>query len=117
MQGGAGVPVGGLGAADPFMTGIAGNVLQQSSETYFRRGRAFVQSRMGFLSTSALHYYFNVSSDYGAHHPVCCDPKVLQTRVIFSKANVQDWWLVIHHFSMIMLMPLVCILACKAIAC
>ncbi|KAK9840708.1 hypothetical protein WJX84_009926 [Apatococcus fuscideae] len=63
-QGGANNPAGFMGAADPFMTGIAGNVLQQSSETYFRRGQAFVQSRMGFLSTGALHYYFNISSDY-----------------------------------------------------
>ena len=72
MQGGANVGPGGLGAADPFMTGIAGNVLQQSSETYFRRGRAFVQSRMGFLSTGALHYYFNISGNYGA--PLYCWP-------------------------------------------
>ena len=88
MQGGAGVPAGGLGAADPFMTGIAGNVLQQSSETYFRRGRAFVQSRMGFLSTSALHYYFNVSSDYGAPHPFCCPLMAHQVLVMNSMSII-----------------------------
>jgi hypothetical protein len=51
---------------DPFITGLAGNVLRQSGENYFQRGQAFMQSRMGFLSSGALHYYYNVNSEYGA---------------------------------------------------
>ena len=51
---------------DPVMTGIAGNVLQQQSANYLQKGQAFVQSRMGFLSSSILHYHFNISTEYGS---------------------------------------------------
>ena len=100
------------------MTGIAGNVLQQSSETYFRRGRAFVQSRMGFLSTRALHYYFNVSSDYGAPHLFCCP--LMAHQVLGHEFNVhhsRPMSNAVMQMSMTMLLPLAYILAHMPIAC
>ena len=48
------------------MTGLAGNMLRQSGENYFQRGQAFMQSKMGFMSTESLHYYYNLNAEYGA---------------------------------------------------
>lgn len=49
------------------MTGFASDMLQQQSATYIQRGQAFVQQRMGFLSTDVMHYFFNLNSDYVRH--------------------------------------------------
>ena len=54
------------GGPDAFMTGLAGNMLRQSGENYFQRGQAFMQQKMGFMSTESLHYYYNLNADYGA---------------------------------------------------
>lgn len=54
------------GGPDAFMTGLAGNMLRQSGENYFQRGQAFMQSKMGFMSTDSLHYYYNLNAEYGA---------------------------------------------------
>ncbi|KAK9829499.1 hypothetical protein WJX72_006228 [[Myrmecia] bisecta] len=51
-------------AVDPFMQGIATNMLRQSGENYLQRGQAFMQSKMGFLSGNVMHYYFNISSEF-----------------------------------------------------
>lgn len=51
---------------DAFMTGFATDMLQQQSATYIQRGQAFMQQRMGFLSTDVMHYFFNLNSEYGA---------------------------------------------------
>ena len=56
----------GMGGSDAFMTGFAGSVLRQSGENYLQRGQAFVQSRMSFMSTDSLHYYYNLNGEYGA---------------------------------------------------
>ena len=48
------------------MTGFAGSVLRQSGENYLQRGQAFVQSRMSFMSTDSMHYYYNLNGEYGA---------------------------------------------------
>ena len=48
------------------MTGLAGNMLRQSGENYFQRGQAFMQQKMGFMSTESLHYYYNLNAEYGA---------------------------------------------------
>ncbi len=61
MQGGPNA-----GGPDAFMTGLAGNMLRQSGENYFQRGQAFMQSKMGFMSTDSLHYYYNLNAEYGA---------------------------------------------------
>ncbi len=53
---------------DAFMTGLATDVLQQQSATYIQRGQAFMQQRMGFLSTDVMHYFFNLNSEYGETH-------------------------------------------------
>ena len=60
MQGGPNA-----GGPDAFMTGLAGNMLRQSGENYFQRGQAFMQSKMGFMSTESLHYYYNLNAEYG----------------------------------------------------
>lgn len=49
---------------DPFLSGVAGNVLRQQGQSYLQRGQAFVQSKMGFLSGGVIHYLFNVTPDY-----------------------------------------------------
>ena len=57
---------------DAFMTGLATDVLQQQSATYIQRGQAFMQQRMGFLSTDVMHYFFNLNSEYGEAHCNAC---------------------------------------------
>lgn len=56
---------GGGGLPDSLVSGLAANVLQQQGENYFQRGQAFVQSKMGFLSSSNLQYHFNIDKTYG----------------------------------------------------
>lgn len=54
-----------FGSVDPFLMGVAGNVLQQQGSNYLQKGQAFMQSKMGFLSGGLLHYHFSVTGDYG----------------------------------------------------
>lgn len=44
MGGGGGAPFG-VGGMDPFLTGVAGNMLRQQGQSYLQRGQAFVQAR------------------------------------------------------------------------
>ncbi|KAL4448647.1 hypothetical protein ABPG75_005866 [Micractinium tetrahymenae] len=64
--GGAGGMGGGGGSApfDPFLTGVAGNMLRQQGQSYLQRGQAFMQSKMGFLSGGSLHYHFSITPEY-----------------------------------------------------
>lgn len=58
-------PGGGFGGMESdFLSGVAGNVLRQQGQSYLQRGQAFVQSKMGFLSGSALHYHFSITPEY-----------------------------------------------------
>ena len=50
---------------DALVSDFASNVLQQQGENYFQRGQAYVQSKMGFLSSSNLQYHFNIDKTYG----------------------------------------------------
>jgi hypothetical protein len=50
---------------DPFLSGMAGNVLRQQGQTYLQRSQAFMQSKMGFLSGGTMQYLFNVTPEYG----------------------------------------------------
>ena len=64
------IPPGGFGGGgaagmDPFLTGVAGNMLRQQGQSYLQRGQAFMQSKMGFLSGSSLHYHFSINPEYG----------------------------------------------------
>ncbi|KAH7624272.1 putative Protein YIF1B [Nannochloris sp. 'desiccata'] len=52
------------GAADPFLSGMAGNVLRQQGQTYLQRSQAFMQSKMGFLSGGLMQYLFAVTPEY-----------------------------------------------------
>ncbi|KAL4424655.1 hypothetical protein ABPG77_002273 [Micractinium sp. CCAP 211/92] len=63
MGGGGGAPFG-VGGMDPFLTGVAGNMLRQQGQSYLQRGQAFVQSKMGFLSGGSLHYHFSITPEY-----------------------------------------------------
>jgi len=51
---------------DPFLSGVAGNVLRQQGQSYLQRSQAFMQSKMGFLSGGVIQYLFAVTPDYGA---------------------------------------------------
>jgi hypothetical protein len=58
-------PGGGFGGMESdFLSGVAGNVLRQQGQSYLQRGQAFMQSKMGFLSGSALHYHFSITPEY-----------------------------------------------------
>ena len=48
------------------MAGLASSMIKPNLDNALHRGQAFVQSNFGFLSSSALHYHFNINSDYGA---------------------------------------------------
>lgn len=48
------------------MAGLASSMIKPNLDSALHRGQAFVQSNFGFLSSSALHYHFNISSEYGA---------------------------------------------------
>lgn len=61
--GGAGGPAA-FGSMDPFLTGVAGNMLRQQGQSYLQRGQAFVQSKMGFISGGTLHYHFSITPEY-----------------------------------------------------
>ena len=54
------------GVPAEFMTGLAANMFRTSGENYFQKGQAFMQSKMGFLSSESLHYYYNINTQYGA---------------------------------------------------
>lgn len=61
---------------DSLVSGLAAGMLQQQGENYFQRGQAFVQSKMGFLSSSNLQYHFNIDKTYGelqvpTAEPIC----------------------------------------------
>lgn len=67
----------GLGAAagtsfgnDPFLSGVAGNVLRQQGQSYLQRSQAFMQSKIGFLSTGNTPYLFAVTPEYGTSFSV-----------------------------------------------
>lgn len=47
------------------MTGFASDMLQHQGASYLQRGQAFMQQRMGFMSTDVMHYYFNLNTEYG----------------------------------------------------
>ncbi|PSC67531.1 transport yif1 [Micractinium conductrix] len=66
MGGGPGAAAGpgGFGTIDPFLTGVAGNMLRQQGQSYLQRGQAFMQSKMGFLSGGSLHYHFSITPEY-----------------------------------------------------
>ena len=63
----------GTGAAvpDALVSDFAAGMLRQQGENYFQRGQAFVQSKMGFLSSTNLQYHFNIDSGYGEPTPRC----------------------------------------------
>lgn len=52
---------------DALVSDLAAGVLQQQGENYFQRGQAYVQSKMGFLSSSNLQYHFNIDKTYGVY--------------------------------------------------
>ena len=54
------------GGSDAFMTGFATDMLHQQGASYLQRGQAFMQQRMGFMSTDVMHYFFNLNTEYGA---------------------------------------------------
>lgn len=74
-----------LDGQNALMANLAGNMLQQQGASYIQKGQAFMQSKMGFLSSSLLQYLFNVGSSYGATHAVR-DP--LRS---CSAAGMADW--------------------------
>lgn len=49
---------------DPFLSGVAGNVLRQQGHSYLQRSQAFMQSKMGFLSGGTVVYLFQVTPEY-----------------------------------------------------
>lgn len=65
------------GGSDAFMTGFATDVLQQQGTSYIQRGQAFMQQRMGFMSTDVMHYFFNLNTEYGAQQHICQAPRSL----------------------------------------
>ena len=65
------------GGSDAFMTGFATDVLQQQGTSYIQRGQAFMQQRMGFMSTDVMHYFFNLNTEYGAQLQICRAPRYL----------------------------------------
>jgi hypothetical protein len=65
------------GGSDAFMTGFATDVLQQQGTSYIQRGQAFMQQRMGFMSTDVMHYFFNLNTEYGAQLHICWSPRYL----------------------------------------
>lgn len=46
MGGGGAAPFG-VGGMDPFLTGVAGNMLRQQGQSYLQRGQAFMQASQG----------------------------------------------------------------------
>ena len=57
-QAASGPGPGGFAGMDPFVSGLAGSVLQAQGRSYLARGQALLQSRMSFLNGSLLHYHF-----------------------------------------------------------
>ena len=64
------MPSGGQGPSfagvDPFLSGVAGDVLRQQGQSYLQRSQAYMQSKIGFLSGGTISYLFAVTPEYGA---------------------------------------------------
>lgn len=54
---------------DPFLSGVAGDVLRQQGQTYLQRSQAYMQSKIGFLSGGTVSYLFAVTPEYGEWLP------------------------------------------------
>lgn len=54
-----------FGGVDPFLSGMAGNVLRQQGQSYLQRSQAYMQSKIGFLSGGTISYLFSVTPEYG----------------------------------------------------
>lgn len=54
-----------FGGVDPFLSGMAGNVLRQQGQSYLERSQAYMQSKIGFLSGGTISYLFSVTPEYG----------------------------------------------------
>ena len=54
-----------LDGQNALMANLAGSMLQQQGASYLQKGQAFMQQRMGFLSSSLLQSYFSVGGGYG----------------------------------------------------
>lgn len=50
---------------DPFVAGLASSMIKPNLDNALHRGHAFMQTNFGFLSSSALHYHFNINGEYG----------------------------------------------------
>jgi hypothetical protein len=55
---------GAFGGVDPFLTGVAGNMLRQQGQSYLERTQSYMQSKMGFLSGGMVSYLFAVTPEY-----------------------------------------------------
>lgn len=55
----------GYGGMDPFVAGLASSMIKPNLDNALHRGQAFMQTNFGFLSSSALHYHFNINGEYG----------------------------------------------------
>lgn len=62
QSGGAGPSFAGV---DPFLSGVAGDVLRQQGQSYLQRSQAYMQSKIGFLSGGTVSYLFAVTPEYG----------------------------------------------------
>ena len=79
-----------LPVPDAFVADLATGMLRQSGENYFQKGQAFVQSKMGFLSSSMLQYHFNISGENGAHRanpPCSTEPPVQMTLAVVQSCR------------------------------
>eukprot|EP00889_Picochlorum_renovo_P006573 jgi/Picre1/33603/NNA_001083.t1 len=61
QSGGAGPSFAGV---DPFLSGVAGDVLRQQGQSYLQRSQAYMQSKIGFLSGGTVSYLFAVTPEY-----------------------------------------------------
>jgi hypothetical protein len=62
---GPGNPASGtFGGVDPFLTGVAGNMLRQQGQSYLERTQSYMQSKIGFLSGGMVSYLFAVTPEY-----------------------------------------------------
>ena len=56
---------GGFAPQNDIMADFTTGLIRSQGETYFHKGQAYVQSRLGFLSTGDLHYLFDIDGAYG----------------------------------------------------
>ena len=63
-----------LDGQNALMANLAGSMLQQQGASYLEKGQAFMQQRMGFLSSPLLQSYFSVGSSYGGAGPAAQAP-------------------------------------------